>query len=372
MSVEDSNPQSTSSKELETTAIDRSQLIQKARAFLQSADIRDENADNKRKFLQEKGLTTEEIDILMREINRQPPPIPPRTYPPSPPSNLPLLLASLFRIISWGLGLSGLLAFVHYRFLLPRISRTLDARHALSLHQKVLMERLRNRLVDVKKVQDESYNTIISFEPEELSPDVKSLKDLTVDENGLPTQDLSTVIRCVYLESPEQKYSIDDLYTRLVEQFPAFGQRDEFKNAIARQLIRSPRYKADTEADAELWSYVDLIEAPVADSTITGLEALHQVVSQGSREKGVYGHTFKSLTDLTGYLSKETFATYNGNTGLRGYGFSNNQLSPAQEEVRREIRALKGLVLNRRSFAPIPTRITSAPAIPLASSAVAS
>jgi len=47
---------------------DRTQLVEKARAFLLSPDIRHESSENKRKFLEEKGLSGDEIDILIQEI----------------------------------------------------------------------------------------------------------------------------------------------------------------------------------------------------------------------------------------------------------------------------------------------------------------
>lgn len=47
---------------------DRISLLEKARAFLISPVVRNDNAENKRRFLREKGLTNEEIDNLMDEL----------------------------------------------------------------------------------------------------------------------------------------------------------------------------------------------------------------------------------------------------------------------------------------------------------------
>ena len=48
--------------------VDRASLIEKTRAFLLSPTVRYENGAAKRRFLQEKGLTSEEIDALIGEL----------------------------------------------------------------------------------------------------------------------------------------------------------------------------------------------------------------------------------------------------------------------------------------------------------------
>lgn len=60
-----------------------------------------------------------------------------------------------------------------------------------------------------------------------------------------------------------------------------------------------------------------------------------------------YQHTLQSLIDLTGYLTTQA---YGSTTSFRPFGAS--QLGPREEEIRREIRALKGLVLNRCATIP--------------------
>ena len=49
---------------------DRTPLIQKAQAFLLSPSIRHADGASKRKFLHEKGLTQEEVDVLMHTLVR--------------------------------------------------------------------------------------------------------------------------------------------------------------------------------------------------------------------------------------------------------------------------------------------------------------
>lgn len=67
-----------------------------------------------------------------------------------------------------------------------------------------------------------------------------------------------------------------------------------------------------------------------------------------SRTKGPkYQHAMQALSDLTGYISSQVYLPYRGFSGVGGLSGSSSLLSPAEEELRREIRALKGLVLNR-------------------------
>jgi hypothetical protein len=58
----------------------------------------------------------------------------------------------------------------------------------------------------------------------------------------------------------------------------------------------------------------------------------------------------QTLTDLTGYLTTQTYILPTG--GLSGYGGAgyttgSTLATHQQEEIRKEIRALKGLVLSR-------------------------
>jgi hypothetical protein len=59
--------------------------------------------------------------------------------------------------------------------------------------------------------------------------------------------------------------------------------------------------------------------------------------------------TLQVLADFTGYIATQT---YSFATHMRGVGGSLRTNDTEVDEIRREIRALKGLVLNRRSFLP--------------------
>ena len=67
-----------------------------------------------------------------------------------------------------------------------------------------------------------------------------------------------------------------------------------------------------------------------------------------SRTQGhKYQHTMQALSDLTGYISSQIYLPYRSSSGPGAFLGNSSLLSPAEEELRRDIRALKGLVLNR-------------------------
>ena len=58
-----------------------------------------------------------------------------------------------------------------------------------------------------------------------------------------------------------------------------------------------------------------------------------------------FQRTLQTLGDFTGYLSSQVYAPFRPNGPQ--YGLGSSGLGPVEEDMRKEIRALKGLVLNR-------------------------
>ncbi|KAG1873770.1 hypothetical protein DFJ58DRAFT_651189, partial [Suillus subalutaceus] len=159
-------------------SINRSELIAKARTFLSTPHIRSQDNTSKQAFLVEKGLTQDEIHSLLRKI---PLPVPPRTYPQPPPSNLPNMLVGIARIFTWLTGTSAFVLFIYYRFLLPRISQIYHARHILRAHQSGLMLRLNNSLATFKEKQAEYFVNLpksVLYKEEPEYADCHSLDDI--------------------------------------------------------------------------------------------------------------------------------------------------------------------------------------------------
>jgi hypothetical protein len=62
--------------------------------------------------------------------------------------------------------------------------------------------------------------------------------------------------------------------------------------------------------------------------------------------KSLFQYTLQSLSDFTGYISTQVYLPYRPPPMGKGLPNSGSQ-NTLEEELRREIRALKGLVLNR-------------------------
>ena len=116
------------------------------------------------------------------------------------------------------------------RILLPRISQSLGARNKLQLYQTELLGRLKARMDQVKKTQEELYDTFVPSSPETPPAGIKSLAELPVDTEGQPTHSLGVVIRCAFLEKPDQRLTTEDLCNRLSTQFPGLRRnKPEFQ-----------------------------------------------------------------------------------------------------------------------------------------------
>ena len=113
-----------------TEDLNREHLLDRARSFLASPQVQNQDLPSKRAFLREKGLSEAETENLLHTLVRayplnrrqtlnisfqplHPPSIPPRTYPQPPPSNLPVLLLGIVRLFSWLAGGSAALIFFY-------------------------------------------------------------------------------------------------------------------------------------------------------------------------------------------------------------------------------------------------------------------
>jgi hypothetical protein len=109
-----------------------------------------------------------------------------------------------------------------------------------------------------------------------------------------------------------------------------------------------------SEGDSLIWSYIQPppVPTPPIVASLSSLSAsLPKYPPANSPKIGPMQRTLQALTDLTGYITTQTYAAHTfrtpGIAGFGGMGTGNGMLSPQEEEVRKEIRALKGLVLNR-------------------------
>ncbi|TFK28859.1 hypothetical protein FA15DRAFT_678250 [Coprinopsis marcescibilis] len=349
--------------------LDRNDLLAKARSFLHSAQIQQQDLSAKRRFLAEKGLSDVEVDSLMREQSPvyAAPSIPPRTYPQQHPSNLPVLLLGLARLFSWiGLGSTALI-FVYYRFLLPKISETADARHSLRVHHISLMRRLTASLLSLKESQSESLAALPRSDPyHELAPFAQArslsqtLKVLDKEEPDYSRVPPVTLLRCAIADlskgksGDEARPTTEDVFLLLEGQIPWLASVEgyEFKKTIYDTLIACPYFvehqitPSGSQEPQKTWEYVT--PQPLEPSALVkSLDALNEALPKRKEVPStVFQHALETLTEFTGYISSHVYIPYRPPAG--GMGMSNSYgLSPAEDALKKEIRALKGLVLSR-------------------------
>ncbi|KIY49436.1 hypothetical protein FISHEDRAFT_41153 [Fistulina hepatica ATCC 64428] len=361
---------SASSNDVAPTAVttvsqDHSHILQLSRNFLKSPDVQRQPEAEKRAFLTENGLTSSEINALLAETSSHRPTIPPRTYPQLPPSNLPNLLYKIARLFSWILGSASIVIAIYYYFLLPRIIKTAVARKALNSHQANLLRRLTESLHGLKESTSRDFAVLPRphplAEPSRFD-DCGSLEDVVkiLDEERLSFEQAPpvTVLRCAILEfreSSDVEESIpttERIFHRIEHKVP-WMTTDEglaYETILWETLSNSPRFKSeDTSAqgvESKRWTYVPpQPRAPVP--LIVSLNALSATMPKENKEN-VFRHVMQSLSDLTGYISSQVYIPYRPTVGF-GFG-QNPHANTVEADLRREIRAMKGLVLNRRSF----------------------
>ncbi|KAI6130323.1 hypothetical protein EDD16DRAFT_1515507 [Pisolithus croceorrhizus] len=414
------------------TSSDRTELISRARTFLSAPEIRSQDLDAKATFLSEKGLSKSEIDHLLREL---PPPIPPRTYPPSPPSVLPSLLLGVARVLTWITGSSAIVFLIYYRYLLPRLAKSYEARLALRNHQLSLLLRFKNSAERLKSEQAESYKElprVPKYHEEEPFASLVTLDDViayvplsrsttqvgssallsveTSDETrgeGVPEL---TILRCGLNELVRTKnrgsggngdgnsavVSTEELFSYLERKLPWISMEQEGgaqrQTRLWKFLTTCPLFTSSPPSSSEssseergvsvpshpsrlLWKYTPAT-AP-APPVLASLSKLRSVLPrkpqsrsgtssvlpmpapQLSHVPSPYQRTLQVLSDFTGYITTQTYSlgmlsSTAPSSIIRGTVAAGGSVQ--EDEIRREIRALKGLVLNRRSFLPLSNR----------------
>ncbi|KAF8076637.1 hypothetical protein FPV67DRAFT_1664894 [Lyophyllum atratum] len=356
-----------------TTFPDRTELLSRARGFLQSPQILYQEPLAKRQFLAEKGLNETEIDALLRELPLQRPTVPPRSYPQPPPSNLPTLLLGLTRLFSWIAGESAALVFIYYRFLLPRITQTTLARHSIKSHHLSLLRRLTESLASLKESQTESYRGLprpeLYKEPLEfqachtVADMLKELGQKDPDMHSIPPL---TLIRCGLegygkgKDDADSSPTTEELFRYLEGQVPwlvseeglIYEQKLWDTLSTCSMFTRTPPLpepNAENVEDQEPTRWTYTAPTPTQPSPVLkSMAALSESLPKSSAPKhNSRQHTLQALSEFTGYIGTQLYLPYRPPSSAMGFLGSGSSLGPAEDEFRREIRALKGLVLNR-------------------------
>ncbi|KAI9447889.1 hypothetical protein H4582DRAFT_1896987 [Lactarius indigo] len=333
--------------------LDRSELLDRARHFLGSPQVVHQDHESKRRFLTDKGLTDGEIQLLLREMPSQLPLVPPRMYPAPPPSRLPGLLAGTFKLLSWIAGGSTALLFIYYRFLLPRLARSALAQRSLKAHQNNLFAKLAESLRDFQDEQKVAYVDLPRPDPwgEALEPwgKCRNLGDVVAATQGEQQSRVVphvTLLRCALadLAGQNKPSTTDEIFQALFSsELPSLLNIDDaYQESLWKTLNDAPLFRGHIHAP-------DPVPQPTSP-LLPALAKLHISVSCARR-----------LFDFTGFLTTKTYALASAMHRLPGTT-PPSPMPIEEEEVRTEIKALKGLVLNRRTFMPTIPRPSSAPA----------
>ncbi|KZP20165.1 hypothetical protein FIBSPDRAFT_919935 [Athelia psychrophila] len=347
----------------------RAALIERAKLFLVSPQIRHEDLAAKRRFLVEKGLSDDEIGGLLQELPIEAPIIPPRTYPQPPPSNLPNLLLGLARIITWVLGGSAVTLMLYYRYILPLLSRSLQARVSIKVHQKDLLSRLTTSIQALKDTQSETFAILPKPQPFQENVVYKNCHNLEqiLAAGGETPQDVPpfSVLRCALeeFEAQDTEASTEALFEMMASKLPWLQSEDGSKHQdeLWKTLSSNPAFSYTDTEKTSIWKYTPP-SPPSPPPLITSLAALRSAMPTPQPEKpSASQHALQTISEFTGYLTTQIYSMPTYRTP--GFGAS-HALKPEEEELRKEIRALKGLVLNRRSFmGALPSRSNSTPPI---------
>lgn len=126
-------------------------------------------------------------------------------------------------------------------------------------------------------------------------------------------------------------------------------------------LSTNPKYFVADDSDAHTlrWSYTTP-PPPPPSPLVSSLENLKSGLPTlaSSTSPNRFQHTLQTFIDFTGYLTAQVYTVSSATLGYRPPGTHTTSLSPQEEEVRKEIRALKGLVLNRYVNATASTGLT--------------
>ncbi|KAH9943275.1 uncharacterized protein BXZ73DRAFT_74267 [Epithele typhae] len=327
----------------------------------------------------EKGLTDTEISVLLYELPQPAPAVPPRTYPRPPPSKVPYMLLNILRAFTWVAGGSAALLLAYFRFLYPRIAQTYQARVSLHVHRSALLDRMTKTLNDLKATQKTTFAVLP--QPELLREPPQYAICSTLDElveASAGSRDISaqSLLRCAIAECSKtgQNATSADLFRVLVTKLPWIPEEGaNYEDSLWQTLTTTPAFLPTPSSTSmstssspspspptpsvpaaptqdTIWTYNPSPSAP-APPLLASLSALSAALPAvpASPPPSKFGHTLDALVAFTGHLARQVYApTLPFRTSLPA-----PTVPPAlEDDLRREIRALKGLVLNRRSFMP--------------------
>ncbi|OCB84572.1 hypothetical protein A7U60_g8558 [Sanghuangporus baumii] len=314
---------------------DRNALLDCARTFLKSPDVVHEDPTTKRRFLTDKGLREDEIDGLM-------------------PSSTPTCTSA-------SLSSASSVEFT--------TSPTWIDEDTLMANRRLRRPHF-HLLPELKASQAETHAVLpapsASYEPKQFA-EFHKLEKLGIERDTPIEVPEFTLLRCTIegLLAEGKKATKEELFALLEERF-SWLKTDEgltYQNSLWEKLTTYPCFSESDENNRLVWTYT-APTPPDPTPLLTSLTSLKSSFPPARTEPSAIQRALDTLADFTGYITTQTYQLAAGSMRLHaGHGYSTfgapSQLTPQQEEVKKDIRALKGLVLNRRTFAPTATRATS-------------
>lgn len=251
------------------------------------------------------------------------------------------------------------------------LTRSANARRSLKSHQRDLLSKLTASAQELRDTQQTAFAILPrSTASGELPPyaGCKSVEEILSALTGTALVPPISLLRCALadLGSSTPGPTTDELFAHLYGKVPwlegaaSYQVRscDMFKEGWGLTVLQerlwevlneSPRFiNTSNGADEPAhWSYATP-SPPPATPAVASLENLAFSLKTNlvaSEPRSYRQHTLQALVDFTGYLTTQTYSL--ASSRLRIPGVQTELHSSQEEDVRKEIRALKGLVLNR-------------------------
>ena len=116
------------------------------------------------------------------------------------------------------------------------------------------------------------------------------------------------------------------------------------QNRLWETLSTTPVFEQKDVDGALVWKFHPQ-PPPPPPPLLDSLTGLRSALPDTRPERDVTQKTMQTLSDFTGYIASQTY-----HMPFRYSAGPSPALTPEEDEIRREIKALKGLVLNRHEF----------------------
>ncbi|KAH7105488.1 hypothetical protein BKA62DRAFT_689856 [Auriculariales sp. MPI-PUGE-AT-0066] len=262
------------------------------------------------------------------------PKIPPRMYPRPPPSSLLPTILGIARLLKYASIGSATATAVYMLFVLPRLNLVYELRTALQKQRERLLVSAHGQLLELDAARSSE----------------------RVAATAHVNAPYARHIRKALQDAPEHRLSTTDLLEQLGNELPWIRSNEPHYMAIVgRTIHQSEDLKFIDEDDQQVVTLTRPAQEPQhtaeRPSERPSWEAVSQSVSSLRRTRNS-ASTLQSLVDLSSYISSQSYMHVQSYLMYRPAAQTSSTTALPEDEIRREIRALKSLLLSRRSFLP--------------------